>query len=408
MGILIQPFSNKSIGDHIQEALRGDQGNFNSFQAAVAFVKRSGIQHIEKDLKAFIENGKAACIVVGVDLGGTSVEGLESLLDALGDTGELFINHDENMFTTFHPKVYFFEGGEKSILIIGSGNLTQGGLYSNDEGFAILDFDPSIPEDRSAISQFKEYFEKWCDENSETVRRANLDFVESLKEAGYIQSEVLGQVEAGETTGEDVGDIPSSDKETENGEATKRLFGRMKGRRRAPKKNVISKAKSSETAKGLLFSEIPESNTGFVMTLMKTDVGKGQTTPGKSRRSPEIFIPLAARKADPEFWGWDSDFIEDTQKPGKYDRMNVKMRIGGEIIKVNMMTWPDKHDFRLRSEALRSAGEIGDLIKIEKMEGAVSFDYYVEIIPKGSSDYDSYLGVCVNNTRNSERMWGYY
>ncbi len=31
---------------------------------------------------------------------------------------------------------------------------------------------------------------------------------------------------------------------------------------------------------------------GFVMTLQKTDVGRGQTTAGTSARSPEIFIPL--------------------------------------------------------------------------------------------------------------------
>jgi HKD family nuclease len=186
--ILIQPFSDKSIGDFIHEAFRGDHGTFDSFQAAVAFAKRSGVQHIEDELKAFIEKGNAARIVVGVDLGGTTSEGLEALIGALGESGELFVSHDENAFTTFHPKIYFFEGPDKSILIVGSGNLTQGGLYSNDEGFAILELDPSDPDDLAVIEQYKENFGKWCDEDSETVRRVDKDFIESLKESGYVSS----------------------------------------------------------------------------------------------------------------------------------------------------------------------------------------------------------------------------
>jgi len=143
------------------------------------------------------------------------------------------------------------------------------------------------------------------------------------------------------------------------------------------------------------------------MTLMRTDVGTGQTTPGTTRRSPEIFIPLRARNANTDFWGWPSEFAEDTARPGKFDRFGVKMRLGGETINVNMMTWPVKHDFRLRSETLRSAGEIDDIIRIEKSDGSYGFDYYVEIIPKGTVHHDHYLGFCTNRTPNSQRRWGY-
>lgn len=402
MQILVQPFSDKSMGDFIEEALGGDHGEFDSFQASVAFAKRSGVQHVEDKLKEFIGKGKSARVVVGVDFGGTTAEGLEAMLDALGETGELFVNHDESTFTTFHPKIYFFEGAEKSILVIGSGNLTQGGLYSNDEGFAILELDPSAPDDLAVIDQYKEDFGKWCDEDSETVRRVDKDFIEALKDAGYVPREALVPDDAEEQAEE-------GDEEEEEAEDKAQLFGRMKGRRRPPRKKV-KKVKVKPKAKpiGQLLDESPESSTGFVMTLMRTDVGTGQTTPGTSRRSPEIFIPLKARNADPEFWGWDDEFKEDPDRTDKFDRVGVRMRIGGAVVSVNMMTWPVKHDFRLRSEALRSAGDIGDLIKIEKIEGAGSFDYYVEIIPMGASDYATYLGVCTNKTPNSERKWGYY
>ena len=93
-----------------------------------------------------------------------------------------------------------------------------------------------------------------------------------------------------------------------------------------------------------------------MMTLQKTDVGVGQTTAGTSKRSPEIFVPLEARDAEPGFWNWQDGFVEDPERQGKFDRRGVRMRVGNEIIEVNMMTWPVKHDFRLRSKVLRSLG----------------------------------------------------
>jgi hypothetical protein len=101
--------------------------------------------------------------------------------------------------------------------------------------------------------------------------------------------------------------------------------------------------------------------------------------------------------------------MEDLGRVGKFDRHGVKIRLGGEIIRVNMMTWPVKSDFRLRSEALRSAGQVGDLFRIERMRPGRDYEYYVEIIPQGTSDYDEYLAFCVNKTKGrSERVWGYY
>ena len=144
------------------------------------------------------------------------------------------------------------------------------------------------------------------------------------------------------------------------------------------------------------------------MTLQQTDAGYGQVGRGTARRSPEIFIPLAARDYSPQFWGWQEQFIEDAGRPGKWDRRGVRMRIGTQIAEVNMMTWPIKHDFRLRSEALRSAGNVGDILRLEKVERPVDYEYYAEIIPRGSTEYDYYLGLCTQPVRNSDKRWGYY
>ncbi len=423
MRILIQPFSEKSIGEFIIESLSGDHGDFDSFQAAVAFAKKSGVQHIETKLKEFVGSGKNARIVVGVDLNGTTAEGLEALLDALGDTGELLVNHDENMFVTFHPKIFFFESDDKAILTVGSGNLTAGGLYSNDEGFAIMELDKANPDDQAVIDQYKENFEKWCDDNSDLVRKIeSQEDVQDLIDAEYVPHEIHSSVEADEAAeaSEDEDAAAEGDDEGEEVEKTPSLFGRMQGRKRAPRRRVTPTVRlrtqpQPQPAQPQQPQPQPPApapaagNLVFVMTLQRTDVGTGQTTAGTSRRSPEVFIPLIARDEEPDFWGWDHLFVNDPAKPGKKDRNDVKMRLAGDIINVNMFYNPLKKDLRLRSEALRSSGDIDDIIKIEKTDGSQGFDYYVEIIPQSAGDYPLYRAACANKVKSpSKKYWGYY
>ena len=75
---------------------------------------------------------------------------------------------------------------------------------------------------------------------------------------------------------------------------------------------------------------------------------------------------------------------------------------------MNMMTWPDKHDFRLRSEALRSVGKVGDILRMEKVESGAGYEYYVEVVPEGTSQHPVYLALCRQAVRNSRKRYGYY
>ena len=153
---------------------------------------------------------------------------------------------------------------------------------------------------------------------------------------------------------------------------------------------------------------IPSGPASATARVTASDVGIGQTTKGTSRRSPEIFIPLAARDAQPDFWGWSGAFAADPERPGKRDRKGVRIRLAGEIVAVNMMTWPDRHDFRLRSEALRSAGNVGDILRMEKVGPEAAYEYYVEVIPRGTSQHPVYLALCRQSVRNSMKEYGYY
>ena len=101
--------------------------------------------------------------------------------------------------------------------------------------------------------------------------------------------------------------------------------------------------------------------------------------------------------------------MEDPRTPGKLDRHGVRMRLASEVINVNMMTWPAKHDFRLRSESLRSAGNIGDILRLERaVDPNADYEYYAEVIPQGTTQHPVYLALCRNSVRNSQKRYGYY
>ncbi|NKQ34954.1 MAG: hypothetical protein HF973_04980 [Chloroflexi bacterium] len=402
--IIFQPFSEQPLGAVLKAALTGQIVPFHTFRAAVAFVKGSGVKHIRAELQEFVQQGGLVQLIFGIDQLGSSREGLAGLLSALNGKGSVWINHSIEKYITFHPKMYLFVSDITAFVIIGSGNLTEGGLYTNDEASLMYWLDLHNFEDRYLLQEVNANFDKWRDITEGNALLLTPDLLDDLVEAGLIPVEG-GSEDRGDETKTVAPKVSSQSSDAFfKKSTTKRVAPRYKTSRLKQKKSILSPDEpvSQPTESS------DESYVGFVMILQRTDAGTGQTTAGTSRRSPEVFIPLAARNAFPEFWGWPDLFSEDAARPGKMDRLNVKMWIGGGLVKVNMMTWPVKHDFRLRSEALRSAGTTGDILRIEKPAEDVGFDYYVEIIPQGTSDYDAYLDLCVNSVRNSKKRWGYY
>lgn len=394
MRLIVQPNGAFRLGDFLQRHLQDP--NWREFKAAVAFAKRSGTKHIRADLRAFSARGLVK-LAVGVDCRGTSREGLEDLLSTLAPRGEVYVFHNE-LESTFHPKVYVFRNDQRAALAIGSGNLTEGGLFTNYEASIALELDLSSDPDRGLFEEVEANLASWMDARQPTVRRLSTELITQLVQQQYVLPE--------ERT---LGDEPHSNPAARPQATTAgidRLFARVavkrapwisSGQRRA-------QPRGGRTATAALPAVHAE---GFVMTLGRTDVGRGQTTPGTARRSPEIFIPLGARDHAPAFWGWPAQF-QDT--PTKADRPGVLMRIGTSIVQVNMMAWKRKHDLRLRSEALRSAGQVGDIMRIVKTDPqVVGYSYDVDVVKRGSRAFASHLALCTYKVPGTSRKkWGYY
>ena len=146
-----QPSASNRIGDRLKDNLAGP---WTRFRAAIAFVKRSGTRHVAPALAAFARTRDVE-IIVGIDHGGSSAEGLRDLLDAVAPTGRVIVFHNRLPFT-FHPKIYLFQSAVAAELTIGSGNLTEGGLFTNYEAALHVSLGLDDPRDAAILRSIEQ------------------------------------------------------------------------------------------------------------------------------------------------------------------------------------------------------------------------------------------------------------
>jgi HKD family nuclease len=403
MEFVHQPATSNRLGEFLLENLRG---NWDTFRAAIAFVKRSGTKHIVDALTTFSQR-KTSEFVVGINHRGTSKEGLDDLLRGVGKTGRVIIFNNPLGFT-FHPKVYLFKSEKAADILIGSGNMTEGGIYGNYEASVRVRLDLSKKDDAAFLKKIEDVLDDWADISKGTGLVLDEELLTKLVARGDVPIESLS-AEEGDEPPRTVDDDEADEDEAVDAEPAEMLFtGRAVPRAPSVAKPTVAAPKTAPATKVTELTAAatsPTGNRGFVMVLQQTDVGKGQTTRGTARRSPEIFIPLRARDADPVFWGWPNQFVETSTK---YDRAGVRMRLGTQVIVVNIMGWKLKKDLRLRHEALRSGGKIGDILRMEKAPSGSGFEYLVDFVPKGTTMHPVYLARCTQPVPNSKKTFGYY
>lgn len=100
-----------------------------------AFAKNSGYDLIKPELNRRLKKIKQITFVFGLDFFHTEPDLLRKLNKQVSKNTEntkLYISSRTRKYT-FHPKIYAFQIGSKIELIIGSANLTSGGLEDNHE-----------------------------------------------------------------------------------------------------------------------------------------------------------------------------------------------------------------------------------------------------------------------------------
>lgn len=182
---IAQPLGQFRLGDYLIANFQAEQ--WTLFRAAVAFVKNSSVKHIYSLLSDFQGRGSSK-ISVGIDNGVTTYEGLVNLLDAIGSNSEMWIFHNENS-STFHPKVYLFANAQNADFIVGSGNLTQGGLFTNYEAFIRVSLNLLNADDKQRYDEIISYLDYWTNPSTGCAVQASIPFLNELRDNGYLPTE---------------------------------------------------------------------------------------------------------------------------------------------------------------------------------------------------------------------------
>ncbi|MEN5362042.1 phospholipase D family protein [Brevundimonas intermedia] len=194
MELLSQPFTGQ-LGDRLIDLL--DSGNYHTLHILVAFAKTSGVLRIKSAFEQFRSRGGKVNVIVGIDLGGTSHEALTSLLI---NTDSLAVVHSENR-QTFHPKIYHLQGDEGDLLIVGSNNLTGGGLWTNFESSLIVQTNDSEQNSDPLNSQLRDYQKILAGLKNSFLNISNQSDIDTLLHNGYLLKEVDAQVRLANAAG---------------------------------------------------------------------------------------------------------------------------------------------------------------------------------------------------------------
>jgi HKD family nuclease len=190
--ILSQPYGN-TVGARLVAELTG--GAWQDFRCAVAFAKLSGVKYLDGPLRRFTSSGHAR-IAIGIDHDGTSFEAASYLAGAVQTNGELLIAKDiGSPPATFHPKVFAFTDRDASgvltraLLVTGSSNLTEGGLFTNHEQSVAWTPDLFNPLDAESFSAAVDALDAWQDPAAGLCVVASTATLSQLHAAGALPTE---------------------------------------------------------------------------------------------------------------------------------------------------------------------------------------------------------------------------
>lgn len=154
---------------------------------SVAFVAESGVRQIERQLAVHANNVIA---FAGIRNDTTSHQGLARLYGILGDN--LYTVDTGSRQVIFHPKLYLVRGQARACLVIGSANLTLGGLNNNIEAGMMLDLDLTDAEDRAIAEEIEKRLIALPKDYPNNVKKVGgLDELDKLLADGLLVDEAV-------------------------------------------------------------------------------------------------------------------------------------------------------------------------------------------------------------------------
>jgi HKD family nuclease len=387
--VINQPFGGRPnrVGDHLVELLSRGADKFDSLRMAVAFAKASGVAILLDPLTNFVRSGGQVIAAIGIDQQGTSRQGLELLLQAGVDV-TVFHNAGAD---TFHPKVYLFQRDEtEGVALVGSNNLTRGGLYENFEFSVRLDHNLTVPADAQGFQTFVNTFQMFTDLSTGMALHLDPAMLAELDRRDYLLDESTR-----------IAAIQSPDDVPPPLMALPPLF------RRVPMPRGPRPSRRTPPASQPL---VPagQALATFTMTLGNRDA---RQQAGYSR---DIFVPIGARDANPTFWGWPALYAAPvTRTSGNYLERRMTLRVtppngvARTVTGVRIYEYAQRDEFRLNCGELVNGAFPGDVLVLSSVQAGAGYDYEASVIPQTHPLYAAFSALCTNVIVQSGKRWGY-
>jgi len=372
-----------------------------------AFVNRQTLLRIKERILRLSTEETHIRFVIGVDMGGTSLEALRELLSW---NVEVIIVKNRRHGHTFHPKMFVIEGLSEAVVIVGSHNLTDGGFYKNYECGVKITY--HLPDEEWRYRVALEELHRFVNPSNKISIPLSHEIIDFLYTNGYIPSESDKRQNA-RTTGQS--------RSNQGGQLSgSNPFGieQIPPPEGIPSQ-VISKSIRSASRERSERDEyetfqIPDIlPTSFFMELHSMRSPENPNIPG------EIRIPLAARDYAPTFWGWPKNYELSISPRSGIDRRYYNWRSQWNVIdgsnqtdlsneEVRLYFYENSSDFRFYAPKLIQLGtRENDIIKITRLYNEDA-EYECILARTGTTLHSEWRDNCTMSVRGGHsRKWGY-
>jgi len=398
----------QSAFEEIRQAAQRHQGG--RVRIAVAWARDEGVSWLFDAINRRIT---VFDFLIGINERGTTVEALLRILKHAGKL-RVFYKHPAQ---TFHPKLYWFDDGmpepHSATIIVGSSNLTLGGLVSNFEASLVLSMESGeISEaDRQFLASLDTAWNQLVT-SPYAHEVANDNDVRRLYDAGYLVFEHAIRRERRRTPRREkpLRDLPTAPP----ARMARRLFERITIPFPIHREELGDAGEVQADPTGS--APLPE--RFFVRTLTANDVAKLRGRPGTF----EPDLGETARNLFPAFWGWPEMYSEVTRQLSRRE-WQVQARLISsqtppEGIKITLLLWyrearpghPAEHRFSPRPisdirQAVPPAFDTSSLLVVEQAPVNVDYQYVVRLITSQDPEYNDFSTYLTE--RRPQHRFGY-
>jgi hypothetical protein len=245
-----QPFEEGTdLRDFLHVAAE-DEG-LDTLRVIVAWAKRSGLSRAMIDLQAIRSRGGKVVTIVGLSEGGATEQGLKALI---GLSDEPYVFYDASR--TFHPKVYLASGESHALLLVGSHNLTAGGLAWNYEAGIWCELDLTSEPDKEILEDVIAYFNRLLADTNVCVPLDSSSLAAMLADSSLL-------IQDEDSRNKPPSDQPDTPEETDSadgiqGSSTTAVFGKSQhAKRKAPVPLPITPAVAPPRNPALVTGSVP-------------------------------------------------------------------------------------------------------------------------------------------------------